>query len=85
LEKCRAVAQFLVTMMQQMATSDTLPKTSDETQKMIDAQERRMHEALEDTRLVTLQAEGDTVIKVVQDLKGDLGHSHDYRYINFAH
>ena len=68
-----------MSVMTELAKTEGMPRTVEDTKTQIDQHEGLVHRALDDERLRTLQKEGDDVMNRLQEMEPRLGQSEDYR------
>ena len=79
--RCRAAAEYLVSVLAELATADNIPRTVTEARTLLAGHQRLVETALQDDGLRTLQDDGQRVMDRCRTLEDKLKHSEDYRRV----
>ncbi|XP_076470612.1 puratrophin-1-like [Babylonia areolata] len=80
LTSCCRVAQFLVGVMQEVASADTLPRSASATRELITRQQNKVKAAFSDPRLLNVQEDGEVIMSSLRREERSCCHSEDYRH-----
>ena len=79
MNSCRLAAQFLLSIMQEMTVTESLPTTAVDAKLAVERHEQCIRAAFEDPRIVRLQNEGGAIMKYLQKDERIFGDNEDYR------
>ncbi|KAK7504662.1 hypothetical protein BaRGS_00004148 [Batillaria attramentaria] len=80
LTNCVTVAQYLVEVMQEISSSDFLPRSSQATRELIERHEAQVKTAFNDPRLLSIQNDGEAIMSSLRREESSCCHSEDYRH-----
>lgn len=80
LTNCVTVAQFLVEIMQEISSSDYLPRSTHATRELVDRHEAQVKAAFNDPRLLSVQNDGEQIMSSLRRDDSTNCHSEDYRH-----
>ena len=75
------MAQFLVGVMQEVSSSDFLPRTSDATRLLLQRHQQQVQAAFNDPRLLAIQNDGEAIMSSLRRDETVCCHSEDYRSV----
>ena len=81
LTNCCTVAQFLVGVMQEVSSSDFLPRTSAATRLLLQRHQQQVQAAFNDPRLLAIQNDGEAIMSSLRRDETVCCHSEDYRSV----
>ena len=81
LTNCCTVAQFLVGVMQEVSSSDFLPRSSAATRHLIQRHQQQVQAAFNDPRLLAIQNDGEAIMSSLRRDESLCCHSEDYRSV----
>lgn len=76
---CRSVGQYLVGVMHELVKVDSMPCTAKETSQLISQHENFIKATFDHPQLVSLQNDGEAIMKALRKEDFVLGNSEDYR------
>nr|XP_022340568.1 pleckstrin homology domain-containing family G member 4B-like isoform X5 [Crassostrea virginica] len=79
ISKIRSVAKYLMVTMHELSEPHVMPDTAQESRQLIEHHEQSMKAAFNDSRLISIQNEGESIINCLRRLDVHMGHSEDYR------
>jgi hypothetical protein len=77
--QCREAAQFLVSILQDMAAIEGMPQSVCDTQRLMEDHNRKVQKALDDPRLTELPSNGEITLSKLAELDTHLSYSLDFR------
>ena len=78
---CRAVAKYLINIIQELSVISRVPGSAREANNLVDHHDNLVKVAFEDARVQRLQNEGEAMLNSLQREEAHIGHSDDYRYM----
>ena len=76
---CRAVAKYLLNIIQELSVVDQIPASAEEASHLVSHHENLMKAVFEDPRVKLLQNEGESMYKSLEGEEVNIGHTDDYR------